>query len=234
MEQSYRGLNETGRSVSWPASNVGNMERLLTVAAGTALLGYAWRRRSTALGLASAGLLARGASGYCPAYAAMGIDHSDTRHALAGPKGVHVRESISVDAPPEELYTFWRRLEWLPEVMPHLERVEQLDARTSRWTAKAFGQVPITWVAEIVNEMPFETIGWRTLPGEAVQHAGSVLFKRLPGTDGTEVRVHLQYAPPGGRAAAWFAALVGQDPSKMTREGLESLRERFKRESRSL
>ena len=118
--------------------------------------------------------------------------------------------------------------------MPHLERVEQLDSRVSRWTAKTLGQVPVTWLAEIVNEVPFETIGWRTLPGESVQHAGSVVFKRLPGTDGTEVRVHLQYAPPGGRAAAWFAALVGQDPAKMTRDGLESLRERFKRESRSL
>ena len=234
MEQTYREWTSGVRASGWPRSNVGNMERLLTIAAGAALLGYAWRQRSPGFGVASAGLLARGATGYCPAYAAMGIDHSDSRHALGGPKGVHVRESISVDAPAEELYTFWRRLEWLPEVMPHLERVEQLDSRTSRWTAKTFGQVPVTWLAEIVNEVPFETIGWRTLPGETVQHAGSVVFKRLPGTGGTEVRVHLQYSPPGGKAAAWFAALVGQDPSKMTRDGLESLRERFKRESRSL
>ncbi len=130
---------------------------------------------------------------------------------------------------PEELYTFWRQLERLPEVMPHLERVDQLDYKVSRWTAKAFGQVPITWLAEIINEVPFETIGWRTLPGEAIQHAGSVVFRGLPGTRGTEVRVHLQYAAPGGKAAAWFAAMLGQDPAKLTREGLEALKRRFEK-----
>ena len=208
-------------------SNVGNIERIVTLAAGAALLGYAWRTRSRGLGLTSAGLIARGATGFCPAYAALGVDHSDTKHALSGAKGVHVRESITVNAPPEELYNFWRQLEQLPSVMPHLEKVEQLDFRVSRWTAKAFGQMPVTWNAEIINEVPFETIGWKTLPGETIQHAGSVVFKRLPGTNTTDVRVHLQYSPPGGKAAAWFAALMGQDPAKLTREGLEALRKRF-------
>lgn len=34
-------------------------------------------------------------------------------------------------------------------------------------------------------------LGWRTLRGETIQHAGSVVFKSLPGSGGTEVRVHL-------------------------------------------
>jgi uncharacterized membrane protein len=209
-------------------ANVGNIERIVTLAAGAALLGYAWRNRSKGLGLTSAGLIARGASGFCPAYAALGVDHSDTRHALSGAKGVHVRESITVNAPAEELYNFWRRLEQLPSVMPHLESVEQLDFKLSRWTAKTFGQMPVTWNAEIINEVPFETIGWKTLPGEAVQHAGSVVFKPIPGRhNSTDVRVHLQYSPPGGKAAAWFAALVGQDPARLTREGLNALQQRF-------
>jgi len=205
------------------------MERIVTLAAGAALLGYAWRHRSRGLGLTSAGLIARGATGFCPAYAALGVDHSDTRHALSGAKGVHVREAIIVNASPEELYSFWRQLERLPSVMPHLESVEQIDFRLSRWTAKALGQVPLSWTAEIINEVPFETIAWKTLPGESIQHAGSVVFKRLPATNSTDVRVHLQYSPPGGKPAAWFAALVGQDPAKLTREGLEALKKQFAR-----
>jgi uncharacterized membrane protein len=233
MEATYPDWNREDLSARMPAVNVGNIERIVTLAAGAALLGYAWRHRSKGLGLTSAGLIARGATGYCPAYAALGVDHSDTTHALSGAKGVHVRESITVNASPEELYTFWRRLEQLPSVMPHLESVEQLDFKVSRWTAKAFGQVPVTWNAEIINEVPFETIGWKTLPGESVQHAGSVVFKRLPGTDGTDVRVNLQYSPPGGKAAAWFAALVGQDPAKLMREGLEALKQRFESRARA-
>src|SRR5688572_16960819 len=232
METSYVAT-DPGSLVPVPgrvAPNVGNIERVVTLAAGAALLGYAWRRRSRGLGLTSAGLIARGATGFCPAYAALGVDHSDTTHALSGAKGVHVRESITVNASPEELYTFWRQLEGLPSIMPHLEKVEQIDFKLSRWTAKAFGdQVPVTWTAEIINEVPFETIGWKTLPGEAIQHAGSVVFKRLPGTNSTDVRVHLQYSPPGGKAASWFAALTGQDPAKLTREGLEALKQRFER-----
>lgn len=210
------------------SANVGNIERIVTLAAGAALLGFAWRNRSKGLGLTSAGLIARGATGFCPAYAALGVDHSDTRHALSGAKGVHVRESITVNASPEELYNFWRRLEQLPSVMPHLESVEQLDFKLSRWTAKTFGQMPVTWNAEIINEVPFETIGWKTLPGESIQHAGSVVFKPVAGRENvTDVRVHLQYSPPGGKAAAWFAALLGQDPARLTREGLKALQQRF-------
>jgi uncharacterized membrane protein len=227
MEATYMDWNNQGAASRMPSANVGNIERVVMLAAGAALLGYAWRNRSRGLGLTSAGLLARGATGFCPAYAALGVDHSDTKHALSGAKGVHVRESITVNAAPEELYNFWRRLEQLPSVMPHLESVEQLDFKVSRWTAKTFGQMPVTWNAEIINEVPFETIGWKTLPGESVQHAGSVVFKRLPGTNSTDVRVHLQYSPPGGKAAAWFAALLGQDPAKLTREGLTALKQRF-------
>jgi uncharacterized membrane protein len=207
--------------------NVGNVERMITAAAGAALLGLAWRRRSRGLGMTSAGLLARAATGYCPAYAAMGVNHADSRHALAGARGIHIRESVTVGAPPEQVYKFWRSLVQLPEVMPHLERIDVIDDTLSRWTAKAFGSVPLTWQAEIISDVPASTIGWRTLPGEAIQHAGSVTFKSLPGTGGTEVRVHLQYAPPGGRAAAWFAELLGQDPDQMTRDGLQALKDRF-------
>jgi uncharacterized membrane protein len=230
MESSY-SLPDPGARLPAPgvSANVGNIERVVTLAAGAALLGYAWRHRSRGLGITSAGLIARGATGFCPAYAALGVDHSDTRHALGGAKGIHVRESVTVNATPEELYTFWRRLEQLPAVMPHLESVEQLDFKLSRWTAKAFGQVPVSWTAEIINEVPFETIGWKTLPGESIQHAGSVVFKPIPGTNSTDVRVNLQYSAPGGKTSAWFAALAGQDPAQLMRDGLDALKARFKR-----
>lgn len=208
-------------------ANVGNIERLVTLAAGAALLGYAWRNRSRSLGLTSAGLLARGATGYCPAYAALGVNHSDTKHALSGSKGTHVRDAITINASPEELYTFWRRYENLPTVIPYLESVEEVDFKLSRWTGKPLGGMPVTWMSETINEVPFETIGWKTLPGESIQHAGSVVFNRLPETGATEVRVHFQYSPPGGNAAAWFAAFLGQDPAKATREGLLALKRRF-------
>lgn len=208
-------------------ANVGEVERTMSALAGAAMLGLAWKRGSKSLALMSTGLVLRGVSGYCPAYAAIGVDRTDTRQALGGERGIHIREAITIDSPPEAVYRFWRQLERLPEIMPHLERVEQLDSRRSRWTAVAFDRVPITWDAEIINDVPFETIGWKTLPGESVQTAGSVTFTPAPGGYGTEVRVHLQYLPPGGHAAGWFAWLAGQDPAQMTRDGLQALKQRL-------
>ena len=223
MEDTYT-LTDNPLTSRLPAPNVGSTERLATLLAGAALLGYAWKKGSKSLGLVSAGLLARGVTGYCPGYAAAGINHADTRQALSGGRGIHIREAVTINAPPDQIYRFWRQLDRLPEVMPHLARVEQLDAKRSRWTARAFDQVPVSWNAEIINEVPFETIGWKTLPGEAIQNAGSVTFKPVPGNGGTEVRVHLQYAAPGGKAANWLAKMAGEDPAKLTRAGLLALK----------
>jgi uncharacterized membrane protein len=227
MEDTYTQSDDLQLNPRMPAANVGGTERLITLLAGAALLGYAWRSSSKGLGLASAGLLMRGATGYCPAYAAMGVNNAGTKQALSGDRGVHIRESISINAPVEEIYRFWRQLDRLPEVMPHLARVEQLDTKRSRWTAKAFDQVPVTWEAEIINEQPFELIAWQTLPGQAIQTAGSVTFEPSATTRGTEVRVHLQYNAPGGKASSWLAWLAGQDPAKYTREGLVALKRRL-------
>lgn len=232
MENTYPQSNALNLSTRMPVANVGSTERMLTLLAGAALLGYAWRSGSKTLGAASAGMLLRGATGYCPGYAAAGVNHANSREAnsreaLSGGRGVHIQESVTINAPADQVYRFWRRLDQLPVVMPHLTKVEQLDTKRSRWTAKAFNQVPISWEAEIINEVPFETIGWQTLPGQAIQTAGSVTFKPAPGGDATEVRVHLQYAAPGGKAASWLAWMAGQDPAKYTREGLCALKQRL-------
>ena len=224
MEEAYTPYQP---NTTLPAANVGNNERMLMLVAGAALLGYAWRRNAKGLGAASVGMLLRGATGYCPAYGAMGVNNSDTKRALGGERGIHIRESITINAPAENIYRFWRQLDRLPEVMPHLARIEQLDTKRSRWTAKAFDTVPVTWEAEIINELPFELISWQTLPGQAIQTAGSVTFRPSANGSGTEVHVHLQYAAPGGKAANWLAGLAGQDPAKYTQEALQALKQKL-------
>lgn len=224
MEEAYTPYQP---NTTLPAANVGSNERMLMLVAGAALLGYAWRRNSKGLGATSVGMLLRGATGYCPAYGAMGINNSDSKRALAGERGIHIRESITINAPAENIYRFWRQLDRLPEVMPHLAKIEQLDTKRSRWTAKAFDTVPVTWEAEIINELPFELISWQTLPGQAIQTAGSVTFKPSATGSGTEVHVHLQYAAPGGKAANWLAGLAGQDPAKYTQEALQALKQKL-------
>jgi uncharacterized membrane protein len=89
------------------AVNVANAERWASTLGGVALTAYAIKQlkdRSPAgamLAAAGTALIYRGATGYCAVYEAAGIDRScgwsETRRALAGPRGVQVEETYTVN-----------------------------------------------------------------------------------------------------------------------------------------
>jgi uncharacterized membrane protein len=212
--------------------NVGEVERWSSVATGAAMMAYGLMRRSRAgtwLAAAALPLVYRGLTGHCPVYSTLGVttagSPSDTRVALAGDRGINVHESIRLEKPVEEVYRFWRRLENLPRFMTNLERVTELGDGRSHWVAKGPAGTSVEWDAEIINEDENKVIGWRSLPDAQVVTAGSVNFDRVRDGGSTQVSVHLQYAPPAGRAGALVATLFGREPSQTIREDLR----RFKR-----
>ncbi|MGH9648661.1 MAG: hypothetical protein ACRD4E_17800, partial [Bryobacteraceae bacterium] len=95
----------------------------------------------------------------------------------------------------------------------------------SHWVAKAPAGRVVEWRAEIINEQENHLIAWRSLPGADVDNAGSVQFSEGPNGQGTEVKVALQYNPPGGPVGAWFARLFGEEPSQQIGEDLERLKQ---------
>jgi uncharacterized membrane protein len=58
-----------------------------------------------------------------------------------------------------------------------------------------------------------------------VDIGGSVRFAPAPGARGTEIKVILTYAPPGGRLGAAAAALIGQGADRQVREALRRFKE---------
>ena len=229
MELEFPGDADEARVRS--RRNMSDVDRWLSVAAGTGLALYGISRRKPA-GWVLAGvagmLLQRGATGHCHAYDALGVNTAgtgeDTRRALSGSSGTHVEESVTINRPIEELYRFWRNLENLPQFMHHLESVERVTDTLSRWRAKGPGGKIVEWNAEIINEVPNKVIGWRSIEGSDVVSAGSVNFEDA-GLRGTRVHVHLQYSPPGGKVGAAVARLLGRDAATEIREDLG----RFKR-----
>lgn len=207
--------------------SLNDSESLLALGAGVALLLGGASRRSLAgacVALSSAPLLYRGVTGRWPALLD-GRANGDTRAALGGGRGVHVREAIRLEVPVAEAYRFWRRFENLPRFMAHLVSVTQTTDRQSHWVAAGPAELTVEWDAEIINDVENEVIGWRSLPGADVVSAGSVNFR--PGRNGVgcEVSVHLQYALPTGRAAAWAASLLGSEPSQLIREDLRRFKQ---------
>jgi uncharacterized membrane protein len=136
---------------------------------------------------------------------------AETRAALGGQRGIHVREAVRLEVPIEEVYRFWRQLEHLPQFMSHLESVvEEPDGTRSRWVARGPAGLRVAWDAEIVTERENHTLAWASLPGSDIVTAGSVTFAPVRGGRTTQVTVHLQYAPPAGRAGDWIAWAFGR------------------------
>jgi len=215
--------------------NVAGVERWASAIGGAALTAYAIKQlkerspSGAALAAAGSALIYRGATGHCPVYAATGLntadDDVDTRASLAGARGVNVEEAVTINASADALFAFWRRFELLPQFMSHLVSVTQIDARRSRWVAKAPAGRTVSWEAEIINEIPAELIAWGTLPGSVVVSAGSVTFRPATGGRGTAVHVRLQYEPPAGKVGATVAWLLGHDPAASIREDLRRFKQ---------
>lgn len=233
MEGSRSSSHESGEIRPLrPRVNVSGLERCASILAG-AMLALGGLRRGGSSGallvLAGGPLIGRGVTGHCLAYGALGIGTGGgSRSPVASVphhQGIKVERVITVNRPPEELYRLWRDVENLPRFMEHLEKVEALDGRRSRWRAKGPGGRRIEWEAEIINERENELIAWRSLPGADVGNAGSVRFSPAPGGRGSEVKVTLEYKPPAGPAGALVAKLLGSDPASQVREDLRRFKQ---------
>ena len=211
--------------------NVAQPERWLSVITGSALAAYGLKARSAG-GLLLAGvggmLVWRGATGHCPVFGALGVstagEHQGQQVSVPYGRGIQVEKSVTIKADPEQLYAFWRNFENLPRFMENLEEVEVIDEKRSHWVAEGPAGFSVEWEAEIINEVPNELIGWRSIDGSQVDNAGSVHFKPAPGGRGTEVKVVLRYDPPGGKVGAAISRLFGEDPEWQVQEDLRRLK----------
>ncbi len=141
------------------------------------------------------------------------------------PGGVPVERTITIDRPVQEMYQFWRRLDNLPKIMQHLESVDVLDEKRSRWKAQGPMKSSFEWHAEIISDVPDQHIEWKSVEDSEIKTAGGVYFSPAPGGRGTQIKVALSYVPPGGTAGANLAWLMGQEPSQQIAEDLRKFKQ---------
>jgi uncharacterized membrane protein len=207
--------------------NVGRRERWISAVAAAAVAAYGLRRRRgrTILLPIAGALIGRAVSGRCPVNemlgrnSALGDEPSAPVTSVRRGQGVRVDETVVLNRARGEVYRFWRNLENLPRFMSHLESVERITDTLSRWRAEGPAGATVEWNAEIINEVESSIIGWRSIEGSDVVSAGSVHFEPA-GPGRTLVRVRLQYSPPGGKAGAAIAKLMGKDAATEIREDL--------------
>jgi uncharacterized membrane protein len=141
------------------------------------------------------------------------------------PRSISVEETITVNKPVEQVYAFWRDFTNHPRFMRHLESVEVLDDRHSRWRAKGPAGVGVEWDAEIVSERDQELIAWRSTPDATLRNHGTVQFRRAPGARGTEVRVRIEYLPPAGSVGHILGRIFGRNPEQQLQEDLRRFKQ---------
>lgn len=211
--------------------NVNAPERWVSAIVGAALAAYGLKRRTVpSLAAAAAGgaFLWRAATGNCFVYQALGVttaEEEGDQVSVPYGRGVRVEQAVTVNASTESLYNFWRDFQNLPRFMTHLKSVTVHDSKRSHWVARGPMGRDVEWDAEIINEIPGELIGWRSVEGSQIDNAGSVHFKPAAGGRGTEVRVVLRYDPPGGKLGAAVSRLLGENPNDQVQEELHRFKQ---------
>lgn len=136
------------------------------------------------------------------------------QEAVGMSQAIKVEKTVTIDKPAAELYQFWRKLENLPSFMKHLKQVQVYDNKRSHWVANAPLGANVEWDAEIIEERENELISWASVEGADVDNSGFVRFKPATGDRGTEVKVVMEYNPPGGALTAAIAKLFGEEPEQ--------------------
>jgi uncharacterized membrane protein len=129
-------------------------------------------------------------------------------------QAIKVEKTVTIDKPASELYRFWHNFENLPNFMKHLKSVKVYDNKRSHWIATAPLGASVEWDADIIEDRENEFISWASVEGADVDNSGFVRFKKAPGDRGTEVKVVMEYNPPGGALTATFAKLFGEEPEQ--------------------
>jgi uncharacterized membrane protein len=180
--------------------------RLIAGTGGAAMAGYGLSRATlpgALLATAGIGLVAR---------AATNLDTRRLTGVGAGRRAVDIVKTIAIDAPVDEVFTFWTRYENFPRFMSNVR-----DVRTgsregqSHWTVAGPAGIPVEFDAEVSAFVPNEVLGWRTIEGSPVGHAGLVRFEPA-GDAQTRIHIRMSYNPPGGWLGHEIAAVFGVDP----------------------
>lgn len=203
--------------------NVTMAERVLSVFTGSMLLFYGLRNRGlkgTGVAVLGSGLLARGVTGHCQMYSTLGISTASKKERLSATRAIYVEKTLTVNAPVDTLYRFWRDVENLPRFMPHVRSVQRLDDRRSHWVINGPVGMPIEWDAEMINDIKNEHLSWQSAEHADVYNAGSVHFHPAPEGRGTEVKVVMRYTPPAGAVGAAFATLLRENPEQRLEDDL--------------
>ncbi|MES2857439.1 MAG: SRPBCC family protein [Bdellovibrionota bacterium] len=134
--------------------------------------------------------------------------------------------AVTIGAPPEEVFSFFRDFSNLPTFMKDLKQIQILSPKKSHWVVEVKGRTA-EWDAEITSERKNEMIAWRSLEGSEVETSGAIYFSPAPGGCGTVVSLSLDYKIPGGKLTEFITFFTGDHPAELAFINLRRLKARL-------
>jgi uncharacterized membrane protein len=138
-----------------------------------------------------------------------------------------VHESIEIQAPLQDIFTYWSNLENFPQIMRNVEEV-RVAGDTSHWRVKGPLGKTVEFDARTTEMSPERGIGWNSTNDNEVETSGQVRFEEV--AEGrTRIDVTLNYAdPPGGKVGEVVADAIS-NPEREMREDLENFARQVER-----
>lgn len=140
---------------------------------------------------------------------------------------IQVEKTVTIERPASELYSYWRNLTNLPNFMGHLKSVTNKNeaGTVSHWVANAPLDLSVEWDAEIIKDEPDHLIAWNALDNADIANCGFVRFQPATGDRGTQVKVVLEYQPPGGALTNAIVKLFGESPQQQIGDELNRFKQ---------
>lgn len=144
-----------------------------------------------------------------------------------GEKRVSIHRSITIGRPAADLYALWQDPATLPRLLDGAASVTVDADGRQHWKVVLSKVHTVEWTASTIAEDASERIAWSTSDGADLDARGEVRFQPAPGDWGTEVKLTLEIAPPGGAAALVkpLGGLVGRLGASQVLHRFKSLAE---------
>ena len=131
-----------------------------------------------------------------------------------------VHESIEVQAPLQDVFSYWSNFENFSSFMSNVEEVRMTGQDTSHWKVKGPLGKTVQFDAKTTEMDPGRGIGWNTVDGD-VSTSGEARFEEIePGR--TRVDVTMNYSNPPGGAVGEAVANIISNPERNLKEDLQN------------
>lgn len=157
------------------------------------------------------------------------VHQRDVAKAAADERGwdeaAVVGRTVTINAPRDTLYQFWRDFQNLPRFMENVERVDVPDSHRSHWVISAPAGRTVEWDSVITEDVAGEVIAWESVEGADIRNTGRIEFRDGPPGRGTEVTATIVYDPPGGDLGKLIAKLFQKEPKIQARRELRRFKQ---------